>query len=119
MKPINEKYSRDDDADSRELVSQSHPQHFEEPIFQSRSQPRRNAPKLRRHDIILDSKRGTGIGEGYCDSCGYLMGCLTHYAESNVGPVNIFQSCKAKIRDRSFGYIDIFTTKRVIGGFRW
>ena len=117
MKPMNEKYARDDDADSVDPISQSCSQDSEESI--SRSQPRKIVPKFHQCDIILESKRGTSIGDGYCDKCGRRTNSLTRYRQSTVDVVALCNGCKAEVRDRSFGYIDVFSRGRVIGGFRW
>lgn len=88
-------------------------------IHRSRLRSRQIVAKFRHCDIILESKRGTGIGEGYCDRCGWRTNSLTRYRHSTVGVVDLCNACKAKVRDRSFEYIDVFSTGRVIGGFRW
>jgi hypothetical protein len=117
VKPMNEKYARDDDTDSVDPISQPCSQDSVDLI--SHSQPRKIVPKFHQSDIILESKRGKSIGEGYCDRCGRRTNSLTRYRQSTVGVVDLCNGCKAEVRDRSFGYIDVFSRGRVIGGFRW
>ena len=54
-------------------------------------------------NIILTTRDGKRIGNGFCSGCGVEQLTLWHYSESNLGPVDICNECKADIFDRSFG----------------